>query len=181
MGKVDVAGQPVSGKQPDDVRIELLPPAASFDLRFHQRHLEAVDSALGFRIPRAIGTSSRDGDLRLFCLGPDEWRLKGPALAVTLAAAFPGADLPCPHSLIDITHRDLEIEVGGPRVLDLVAGGCPLDLERMAVGGVARSVFAAAEIVLFRREETVFELTVARSYAPYVDGLLRRIAREFRA
>lgn len=181
MGEMGLSGQPVLDGRASDLRIAFLPPAACFELRLHQRHLQAVDGALGFAFPRTIGTTSRDGELHLFCLGPDEWRLKGPALAAKLAAAFPSIDVPCPHSLIDITHRDREIEVGGWHVLDLLAGGCPLDLERMAVGGVARSVFAAAQIVLFRREEMVFELTVARSYAPYVHGLLQKIARELHA
>jgi sarcosine oxidase subunit gamma len=178
MGDKGLAGQPASDRPADDLRIAFLPPAACFELRLHQRHLEAVDRALGFAMPRMIGMTRRDAELQIFCLGPDEWRLKGPALASRLAAAFPSIDVPCPHSLIDITHRDLEIAVGGWHALDLLAGGCPLDLERMAVGRVARSVFAAAEIVLFRRDETIFELAVARSFAPYVHGLLQKIARE---
>jgi sarcosine oxidase subunit gamma len=83
-------------------------------------------------------------------------------------------------SLVDISHRDLAIEVSGPTALRLLCGACPLDLARMAVGRATRTLFGDAEVVIFRRETATFELTAGRSYMPYVEALLAQISREVR-
>jgi sarcosine oxidase subunit gamma len=42
-----------------------------------------------------------------------------------------------------------------------------------------RTVFAKADIVLWRTQENAFHVEVWRSFAGYVTGLLREIAVEF--
>ena len=58
------------------------------------------------------------------------------------------------HSLVDVSQRQAGLAVDGPRARDLIASGCPLDLdpESFPVGMCARTLFAKAEVVLWRRE-----------------------------
>jgi sarcosine oxidase subunit gamma len=54
-----------------------------------------------------------------------------------------------------------------------------LDLSAFPVGMCTRTVFAKADIVLWRTTETVFHVEVWRSFAGYVTGLMSEIAAEF--
>jgi sarcosine oxidase, subunit gamma len=89
------------------------------------------------------------------------------------------ADLP--HALVDISHRQFALEVSGPHAATNLSGGCPLDLDlsEFPVGMCTRTVFAKADIVLWRTQQDVFHVEVWRSFAAYVTGLLREIAVEF--
>lgn len=108
-------------------------------------------------------------------LGPDEQLLVGPdsahtQLAPRLAAALDGM----PHSLVDVSHRQAAIELTGPGATHLLAMGCPLDLDsnQVPVGFCSRTVYAKAEVVLWRQEAQRFQLQAWRSFLPYVSGLL---------
>ena len=46
--------------------------------------------------------------------------------------------------------------------------GCPLDLERMAVGRGARTIFETVEIVVMKRGAEKFHIEVWRSFAPWL-------------
>ena len=111
--------------------------------------------------------------------GPDEWLLVAPeadgaALAADLARALAGAA----HSLVDVSHRQVALEIAGPRAADLLASHCMLDLDDAAfpAGMCARTLFATAEIVLWRRAADRFHVEAWRSFAPYVEGMLREAA-----
>jgi sarcosine oxidase subunit gamma len=56
----------------------------------------------------------------------------------------------------------------------LLSSACPLDLNAMRFppGMCTRTVFAKAEIVLWRTAATVFRVEVGRSFAAYFSGLL---------
>ena len=60
-------------------------------------------------------------------------------------------------------------------------GACPLDLDlrEFPIGMCTRTVFAKADIVLWRTRAEAFHVEVWRSFAGYVTGLLGEIAREF--
>ncbi len=60
-------------------------------------------------------------------------------------------------------------------------GACPLDLslDRFPVDMCTRTVFAKAEIVLWRTDEQQFRVEVWRSFAPYTAALLQEIARDY--
>ena len=63
----------------------------------------------------------------------------------------------------------------------MLNAGCPLDLDlaEFPVGMCTRTVFAKADIVLWRTRADAFHLEVWRSFAGYVAGLLAEIATEF--
>jgi sarcosine oxidase subunit gamma len=86
-----------------------------------------------------------------------------------------------PHALVDVSHRQFALELSGPHAATILNGACPLDLNlaQFPVGMCTRTVFAKADIVLWRTREDAFHLEVWRSFAGYVTGILTEIATEF--
>lgn len=162
------------------LRVRPLPPAARYILRGGSRIRAAAESALGFSVPATACRAATDGERAALWLGPDEWLLLSPvhrgdettaALRATLAEL--------PHSLVDVSHRQVAIEVRGPGAPTLLAAGCPLDLDASAfpVGMCTRTMLAKAEIVLWRTAGEAFRIEVWRSFAPYVSAFLSEAAR----
>jgi sarcosine oxidase subunit gamma len=119
-------------------------------------------------------------------LGPDEYLLLDFAGATSTRTADLAAALESPlagtaHALVDISHRQFALAVSGPHAADILNGACPLDLDLGAfpVGMCTRTVFAKADIVLWRTSADTFHLEVWRSFAGYVTGVLAEIASEF--
>jgi len=85
-----------------------------------------------------------------------------------------------PHSLVDMSHRQLALEVSGPTAQTLLNAGCPLDLHISAfpVGMCTRTVLGKADIVLWRTGPDSFHVEVWRSFADYVARFLTEAARE---
>ena len=158
------------------------PPYARFCLRVD---LESAAAKVAGVMPLATAAcrSSAQGEWNALWLGPDEQLIIGPdhagtAFATSIAAVLQGV----PHSLVDVSHRQSAIELTGPNAAALINAGCPLDLglHAMPVGFCSRTVYAKAEIVLWRRAEHDFHLEVWRSYLPYVAKLLALVADEYR-
>ena len=157
------------------------PPRARFSLR--------VD--LGAAAARAINElplattpcrAQERGEWSALWLGPDEQLMIGPensapAFTVAVAEALHGLN----HALVDIGHRQGAIELTGPYAATLINTACPLDLSDATapVGFCSRTVFAKAEVVLWRRAEECWQLQAWRSFMPYVSSLLALAAREY--
>ena len=159
-----------------------LPPCAQFSLRVD---LELAATRLAGVMPLSTTAcrAGSQGDWSALWLGPDEQLLIGRELAgVGFEATVAGALQGVAHSLVDVSHRQSAIEVTGPYAAALINAGCPLDLglAAMPVGFCSRTVFAKAEIVLWRRTEICFQLQVWRSFLPYVTGILTLVAEEYR-
>ncbi|QLP96933.1 MAG: sarcosine oxidase subunit gamma [Rhodoblastus sp.] len=112
-------------------------------------------------------------------LGPDEWLLvaegeRPDALAAALAAAIGDR----PHSLVDVSQRQIGLDVAGP-LAARASAGCPLDLREAAfpVGFATRTMLAKSEIVLWRRGPNAYRVEVWRSFADYVAAFLAEAAR----
>jgi sarcosine oxidase subunit gamma len=75
------------------------------------------------------------------------------------------------------------IVVSGRNAAELLNGGCPLDLasREFPPGNCTRTLFAKAEVVLWRIDAERFQLEVWRSFAGYVSDLLAEIGRELPA
>ena len=119
-------------------------------------------------------------------LGPDEFLLldlaADPAQATAAAErALETAMAGTPHALVDISHRQFALALNGPHAELILRGACPLDLDigEFPVGMCTRTVFAKAEVVLWRTRADEFHLEAWRSFSGYVTGLLREIAGEF--
>ncbi len=135
-------------------------------------------------LPQEPCRTAEAGDRAALWLGPDEWLLlagDGEAAAITARAATALGDTP--HSLVDISHRQVGMNVGGPNAVDLLAAGCPLDLDPRAfpIGMCTRTLLAKAELVLWRRGPDLFRLELRRSFAAYAWAFLTEAAREYRA
>jgi sarcosine oxidase, subunit gamma len=160
--------------------LQPLTPEARYVLRGNAFAREAAESALGVRIPSVACRANRAGARAALWLGPDEWLLLAPesdsgAVAVALDVAL--RDLP--HSLVDVSHRQIGCNISGPRAAEVLSSGCPLDLDTRAfpVDMCTRTMLAKAEVVLWRTGEQTFRLEVWRSFAAYVSLFLAEAAR----
>jgi sarcosine oxidase subunit gamma len=153
-----------------------LPPARRYILRVKPAARAGIEAALGLALPVEARTCVADANWRVLWLGPDEFLLIGTGDA---GIAVPPPTLP--HSLVDVSDRQVAIALAGPRAADVLNAGCPLDLEPSAFprGMCTRTVFGKAEIVLWREADDRFRIEVWRSFADYVSGLLDLVIAEY--
>ena len=175
----------VAVRVPFDVRetewLRALPAAARVVFRGDAEARLAAGAAFGAPLAAVTGRAVTHDDRAALSLGPDERLLIVPeqdaaAFAARLASELEGR----PHSLVDVSHRQVALELRGPDAEWLLAAGCPLPLhvEAFPVGACTRTVFAKAEIVLWRTDPDTFRVEVARSYCRYVVDLLGEVTRE---
>src|SRR5688500_19350240 len=109
-----------------------LAPAARFILQGERPVREAAGRAFGLALPEEACRAHADAERAALWLGPDEQLLlalagQTPRLQAELDAALRGLA----HSLVDVSQRQVAISVNGRRARDLLAGGCPLDLDQI--------------------------------------------------
>ena len=157
------------------------PPLARFSLRGELRLLASVLAAIGVPISQGVCRAVTGERCIALWLGPDEQLLlaqdaHGSQLAQLLSEQLATV----PHSLVDISQRQVAFEIVGPIARTLLSTGCPLDLadEAFPVGMCTRTLFEKSEVVLWRSDPQAFHVEVWRSFAPYVTGLLAQAARE---
>lgn len=159
-----------------------LAPATRFILQGDSSARAAASAALGLSPEEAPCRARTQGDYSALWLGPDEFLLLAPAaghdsLAARLGSALAGL----PHSLVDVSQRQLGLAVHGRHASALLETGCPLDLEARAFppGMCTRTVFGKSEIVLWRLDADRFHVEVWRSFAGYVSRYLMEAAQDF--
>jgi sarcosine oxidase, subunit gamma len=155
--------------------------AARFVFRGDVEARVAAGTALGAPLPAVTGVAVTHGSQAVLALGPDEHLFIVPeGEATTFHAELCAALRGLPHSLVDISHRQVALELCGRHAEWLLASACPLplDLESFPVDACARTVFAKAAILLWRIGPDAFRVEVARSYCRYVVDLLGEVARE---
>ena len=148
----------------DAVTISLAESMARYSLR--ARQAQTLEVLLGTRVPAAIG----DTQGGIACLGPDEWLLCAPA-----GTSIPKGD-GLPVSITDISERAVCLILAGSRSAEVLMSGCPLDLDRFAVGRATRTIFETVEIILLRKGQELFEVEVWRSFAPWLKAALEAAA-----
>jgi sarcosine oxidase subunit gamma len=160
--------------------LDALPPATRYILRGAAEVRAAAGRVLGLEVPGVACRASVTGERAALWLGPDEWLLitsvtDGDALERSLGEALIGL----PHSIVDVSHRQVAFAVSGPEAPTLLASGCPLDLDERAfpVGMCTRTMLAKAEVVLWRTAPATFRLEVWRSFAAYLSLYLADAAR----
>ena len=164
------------GPMPALAAVSLAPPAVRFSFRGSAEAARKAGPAFGCDLPTEACRAAVADDRAALWLGSDEWLLLAfddPAvqeLAQTIETAL--GDVP--HALVDISHRQVGIEVFGPAAPQVLNVGCPLDLalEAFPVGMSTRTVLAKADITLWRQAEDRFRLETGRSFSPYVVALL---------
>jgi sarcosine oxidase subunit gamma len=166
--------------------LQALPPAMRLVLHGEVAARIAAAPVWGVDFAEQACRSVRRGSRATLWLGPDEYLLHGAAAADLESQAATVDTLETalkdiPHALVDISHRQFALEVRGPHAATIIGGACPLDLDlgEFPIDMCTRTVFAKADIVLWRIREDAFHLEVWRSFAGYVTGLLGEIAVEF--
>lgn len=167
---------PLAALPPNDAGFTAVaaPPMTRLVLRGDAAVAAAASAAFGVALPTRPLTASEAGPRAALWLGPDEWLLLAPAAELAgIMRSLETALAQLPHSLVDVSHRQLGLLLAGWLAARVLSSGCPLDLSMRAfpVGMVVRTVFHKAEIVLWRQADGL-HLEVWRSFAPYVAGHL---------
>jgi sarcosine oxidase subunit gamma len=159
----------------------LLPPATRFSLRGARAVMTAAGAALGLNISDIACRSASNAKWVSLWLGPDEQLVLAPVAAAEAVASQLRAALGVlPHSLVDVSHRQIAIEISGPTAQTLLSAGCPLDLHvaSFPIGMCTRTILGKAAIVLWRTGADSFHVEVWRSFADYVTRFLAEASRE---
>ena len=161
-------------------RVSVPPAPGRLSLRARKPALPALGAALGLVLPERIGQRATGDGIEAICLGPDEWTILAPADGVAgLIAAGAGVDHP--HSLVDISGREVTLLIEGPRAADLLTLACPRDIAAIPVGEGRRTVFDGTTVLLWRDDENRFRMDIWNSFADHQGQLLEAGARELAA
>jgi sarcosine oxidase, subunit gamma len=159
--------------------VQSVPPATRYILRGSPAVRAAAEQALTLQLPVSACRAVPDGERAALWLGPDEWLLiAADGAAASVGAALSEALQALPHSLVDVSHRQIALVLNGPHAATLLAAGCPLDLDARAfpVNMCTRTVLGKAEVVLWRTGTQRFRIEVWRSFAAYVSAFLAEAA-----
>ncbi len=172
LGRAAASGAPRSG---------ILIQPAEAEARFSLRVREAGAAVAGLPLDRPINTVAGDDRRWIARLGPDEWLIgTSEADADLLAAAVGAAFGSKAHALVDVSHRNVGIDVGGDAAPIALNAGCPLDLGDAAFppGSATRTLLGKAEIVLIRRAKPgrCYRVECWRSFSTYVYSFLQEAA-----
>lgn len=162
-------------------RVSLAEPCARLSLRA-RGDLAALNTALGLSLPEAIGQRAEAENLQALCLGPDEWMLHSTAPSTdTIISACEAVYGSHPHSLVDVSGREVTFVIDGARAADLLTLGMPRDPDSIAPGEGRRTNFDGVTVVLWRDGANEFRMDVWHSFAPHVLHLLETGCRELAA
>lgn len=152
---------------PCDARLAAVPACMRLVLRGNADVAKLAGAALDVELPRQPNRAMHQGGQAALWLGPDEWLL---LTEFDAASAIETRLAGQPHSLVDVSHRQIGIVLEGSASAQMLSAGCPLDLRthRFPVGMATRTIFMKAEIVLWRQTETRFHIEIWRSFLPYL-------------
>ena len=163
------------------ILLEELPFRTRIGLRAREDAAARIGTALGLDLPGPMLRTSAAGDLEALRLGPEEWLLLAAvADAAGLVSRFEEAAAGEHLAVVDLSHRFAEILVSGPAAREVLAAGCPLDLEASALPEhfASRSLLGKSAIVLQWLGGEGFRLLVNRSFAEYCWRFLENAATE---
>ncbi|MDH6231919.1 sarcosine oxidase subunit gamma [Mesorhizobium soli] len=174
-----LVGREIAVREAAPLSIRAVADCARFSLRIDPARIVEASKAFGLSLPERIGDVTVSGDRLAVRLGPDEWYLTAP-LAENQAIERDFAKLyaTVPHSLVDVGHSEVGIEVEGTAALLALRSGIAFDIEAIPAGTGCRTIFNKAQIVLVREAENRFRIEVWRSFADHVWGILQAVSRE---
>lgn len=152
-------------------------------LRVGSADVAQASERLGIGLPTTACRTASGSRLTALWLGPDEWLLMSED---SLSSSTDWSDgiaerlsgILC--SLVDISHRQVALEIIGPSAEAILSHGCALDLALCVfpVGMCTRTMYDKAEITLWRSAPDRFHVEVWRSFARYLEALLREAETE---
>ena len=157
-----------------DVACTVSPPMARCVFRGNGTAQNRLAKAFGCNGPETL-RAVRQGGLALLWQGPDEILIiSSDHDADALMRIIVDALTAEPHSCVDVSQRQIGFTLAGEKAARLLSD---LDERAFPVGMVTRTLFAKADIVVWRTAPDQFHIEVWRSFAPYVLGLLAEGAR----
>ena len=143
---------------------------------------KGVERATGVALPLKANATVTHNGIRLVWVSPDDYFVIAPAgQAATLEAALRDALLGQHFAVTDVSSGYHLLSLTGSGARSMLAQGCPLDLhsEKWGSGQCAGSHFFKASLRLWcTSDEPVFELLVRRSFAPYVNTMIKKASLE---
>lgn len=162
-------------------RVRRAAPAGRLSLRA-RGDVAPLEAALGLSLPGAIGQRTGAGGTEALRLGPDEWIIHAPEDRVAgLREACDAIYDAHPHSLVDVSGREVTLLLDGPQADVLLTLGMARDPDSIAVGEGRRTLFDGVTVILWRDAPTTFRMDVWHSFAPHVIHLLQIGCRELAA
>ncbi|MGZ0186485.1 MAG: sarcosine oxidase subunit gamma [Alphaproteobacteria bacterium] len=139
--------------------------------------VEHAASTLGFSLPEDSRRASSNESRCVFRLSPDHW------LALDDVDAGFGLRLEETDGLraIDVSSTRARLRLQGAAVRDLLSVGAQIDLRVRAfpAGAFAQTPVGNATAILYAREDDVFDVLIARSFAKSWLVWLEHAGREF--
>ncbi|MQA63487.1 MAG: sarcosine oxidase subunit gamma [Actinophytocola sp.] len=172
------------------VRVTERPFLTQLTLRVRDAQAQAaIGPALGVELPSTPCSFTRGtgphGELEVLWLGPDEYLvLARPGVQQSLEDAIRAALGDAAGAVVDVSAQRTTLALSGPRVRDVLAHGCAIDLHPSAAptGTCVQTLLAQAGIVLLvsdaGRDE--FTLLVRSSFASYLAAWLIDASVEYR-
>lgn len=176
-----LAGREIAIPEAGRLTVRVAPDELRFSLRLDPAQAGEAGRILGLDLPARIGGLSRSNGTVVVKLGPDEWYLLAPpGRREAIEAASAASSETVPHSLVDVSDREVGIEMEGTAALLALQAAVPFDIEAMPLNSGCRTIFDRAQIVLLREDHERFRIEVWRSFAAHVWGLLQAVSHEIR-
>ena len=145
--------------------------------------IEEAHRLLEVALPLAPNTTARTDKIAALWLGPASWLLAAAATSALIDyAAKRDALNAAGGALFDLSASRVAWTISGPRAMDVLAKGCPLDFHPrgFAMGTCAQSVFGHVNVLIDKRDdEPMFTVMVARSFARDVWHALCEAAAQY--
>jgi sarcosine oxidase, subunit gamma len=167
---------------PDAAWMRVKDAASRLILQCDARARVAAGTAWGVPFSEEPCRAHLVGERATLWLGPEEHLMWQASRDIALPIEeLEQALSPHPHSLVDVSHRQVTLELLGPHAATILAGACPLDLDlrEFPVHMCTRTVLAKVDVVLWRTGPEAFHIEVGPSLLRYAQDLLTEIGREF--
>jgi sarcosine oxidase subunit gamma len=162
-------------------RVSIAPAQGRLSLRA-RGNLSPLNNTLGLVLPNRIGARVSSGAVEVVHLGPDEWTIHCPVDDVAgLVTACANIYAAHPHSLVDISGREVTVMIEGPQADELLTLGCARDIDTIPVGEARRTNFDGVTVVLRRDAADRFRMDIWNSFAPHLGHLLETGCKELAA
>lgn len=170
---------PLEGLMAGAAGVTIQPAAPAFRtiLRARGDALSAIGAALGIDLPVRPKSSvtNKAGRIAIW-LGPDEWLIidekKDPMTSLERCSAL--------FSAVDVSHRNMAIEVTGAGARATLEAGCPQNLSDAAfpVHACSRTVLGKIEVIILRSRDNTYRVECWRSFADYAFTFLTDAAND---